>query len=179
MGVVLAMRAKLAAEVRKHLEGHVYVIDRARLSRTPDDQMACEGPTQIARLVARKKAHALAIDVTLGGQRYAAMDAVRALLDGEDPHNSAPAVVTLVPSITLPFARHAWELGVFAVIECLDRTPDQLAKPIADEIYRAIAWRDGLGPQRLPWLGDVERRLLKRSASASRPLSSQRRRATR
>lgn len=171
MSVILAMRARLAVAVRSRLEGPVYEHHKARLTRTPDDQFAVEGPAQIVRLVARVKPLAIALDVTLGGQRYMAMDAVRSILAETEAAKRVdlPAVVVLVPKMTIPFARHAWELGVFSAVEIGDREPRELSKAIADEIYRAIGWRDGLSVQRLPWLSDLE------AAHRTPPASSSRR----
>ena len=170
MSVILAMRARLAAAVRSRLTGSVYEHHCARLTRVPIDRVETEGPAQLVRLVERVRPLAIAVDVTLGGQRYMAMDAVRAVLSETEAAKRVdlPAVVVLVPRMTIPFARHAWDLGVFAAVEISDREPKDLAKGIADEVYRAIAWRDGLSVQRLPWLSDLEAAHRKSPASASR-----------
>ncbi len=164
------MRARLAAAVRSRLDGPIYEHHKARLTRVPDDQVAEEGPAQLVRLAARVKPLAIALDVTLGGQRYMAMDAIRLVLSETEAAKRVdlPAVVVLVPKMSIPFARSAWELGVFSAVEISDREPKDLAKGIADEIYRAISWRDGLSALRLPWLSDLEAALLKRPASSSR-----------
>lgn len=169
MSVILAMRARLAAAVRGRLEGSIYEHHKARLTHVPDSQVAEEGPAQLVRLAQRVKPLAIAVDVTLGGQRYMAMDAIRVLLRETEAAKRVdlPAVVVVTPRVTIPFARDAWELGVFSAIEIGDRDPKEIAKPIADEIYRAIAWRDGLSVQRLPWLSDLEAARPLQAASAS------------
>jgi hypothetical protein len=171
MSVILAMRARLAGAIRGRLGGSIYEHHKAQLSRVPDDNVPEEGPAQLVRLVTRVKPLAIALDVTLGGQRYMAMDAVRAILSGAESAKRVdlPAIVVLVPRMTLAFARDAWDLGVFSAVEISDRDPKELARPIADEICRAIAWRDGLSVQRLPWLSDLEAARQPMRASSDRP----------
>lgn len=170
MSVVLVMRAKAAAAVRSRLDGNVYEHCRGRFASVPDSKLAEEGPAQIVRLVEKTKPLAVVVDITLGGQRYMTMAAVRSILgtENEQGNQDRPAVVLVVPRLTIPLARHAWELGVYSAVETTGRSAVAQAQTVADEVCRAIAWKDGLSAQRLPWLSDLESSL-KPSTSASRP----------
>lgn len=172
MSVILAMRAKLAAAVRGRLDGEVYEHHGARLARVPDTLQSVEGPAQLVRLAGRREAKVLALDVRLGGQRYFAMDAVRQLL--EVPDNGL-AVVLITPAMTHAFVKHAWELGVFSAIEDASQERDEMAAQVSEQVYRALAWRDGLSPRGLPWLAELGPRPSTPSSSLGR--KPQRRRA--
>ena len=143
---MLAVEDGFARNIAEHLPGEVFRYD-GDLVDVPHAAQEIEGPRRLVEYLVASEATVAVIGVQLGGQKYLAMDAVRALL-GSDGPPSPPAVVLVCRHSTPMFLAHAWEIGAFSIVET-DR-PDRgtLSRVTADEALLAHAWRDGRGERR-------------------------------
>lgn len=141
MATVLALEETLAANVIEHLTDGTVIPYRPNLDDVPYNAIESEGPRRLVEFCAEHRPRVAVVGVRLGGNRYPAMEGVRGMLALSD----RPAVVLVVGHITHALAKHAWEIGVYSIVETERPDRDRLSRIIADEVVLARAWREGRG----------------------------------